>query len=38
VPKAQPSGPLVINVDFDSGPLAGMLHASTALDVVGADK
>jgi hypothetical protein len=38
VPQAQPSGPLVVNVDFASGPLAGMLHASTTLNVVGADK
>jgi hypothetical protein len=38
VPQSQPAGPLVVNVDFDSGPLAGPLHASTTLNVGGPSK
>jgi hypothetical protein len=34
VPQSQPAGPLVLDVDFDTGPLAGLLHASTSVNVV----
>jgi len=30
--------PVVVGVWFDSGPLAGMLYASTTVNVVGARK
>jgi hypothetical protein len=30
----QPTGPLQVRVDFDSGPLAGRLQAMTTLEVV----
>jgi hypothetical protein len=30
----QPTGPLRVRVDFDSGPLAGRLQAATTLQVV----
>jgi hypothetical protein len=33
VPEAQPAGPAEIAADFDSGPLAGMLHATTTIEV-----
>jgi hypothetical protein len=33
VPQSQPAGPLAVNVDFDSGPLAGPLHASTTVNI-----
>jgi hypothetical protein len=33
VPRAQPSGPLEVTIDFDSGPLARKLHAATAVNV-----
>jgi hypothetical protein len=38
VPQTQPAGPLAIHVDFDSGPLAGLLHASTTVNVVEAKR
>jgi hypothetical protein len=35
VPIAQPPGPLEVTIDFDSGPLAGKLHASTTVNIQG---
>jgi hypothetical protein len=32
VPLAPPAGPLRLTIDFDTGPLAGPLHAETELD------
>jgi hypothetical protein len=33
VPQSQPQGLVKITVAFDSGPLAGTLHATTTLEV-----
>jgi hypothetical protein len=33
VPESQSGGPMNITLDFDSGPLAGTLHANTEIDV-----
>jgi hypothetical protein len=33
VPDAHPTGPASIVADFDSGPLAGSLHATTTIEV-----
>jgi hypothetical protein len=37
VPTAQPPGPLEVSIDFDSGPLAGKLHAATTVYIQGDD-
>jgi hypothetical protein len=34
VPPSQPIGPLQVHVEFDSGPLAGVLKASAKVDIV----
>jgi hypothetical protein len=34
VPPTQPSGPLQVRVDFDSGPLAGRVQAMTTVEVI----
>jgi hypothetical protein len=33
VPESQPVGPTRISVEFESGPLAGLMHATTSIDV-----
>jgi hypothetical protein len=33
VPRTQPPGPLYLSVELDSGPLAGLLRAQTAIEV-----
>jgi hypothetical protein len=34
VPQSQQLGPVKVTATFDSGPLAGTLHAETTLQVV----
>jgi hypothetical protein len=34
VPQTQPVGPLRVKVEFESGPLAGLLEASADVQVV----
>jgi hypothetical protein len=33
VPQSQSHGPVKVAADFDSGPLAGTLHAEMTIDV-----
>jgi hypothetical protein len=34
VPQSQPAGPVQFSTEFNSGPLAGVLRASAALEVI----
>jgi hypothetical protein len=34
VPQSQPAGPVQLSTEFNSGPLAGVLRASAALEVI----
>jgi len=34
VPQSQPAGPVQFSAEFKSGPLAGFLRASAALEVI----
>jgi hypothetical protein len=33
VPETQPGGPANLAAEFDSGPLAGLLHATMTIEV-----
>jgi hypothetical protein len=33
VPQSQPAGPVQVVAEFDSGPLAGTLHAEMTVEV-----
>jgi hypothetical protein len=33
VPQTQPAGNMTITADFDSGPFAGLLHATMTIKV-----
>ncbi|HEV3340382.1 MAG TPA: hypothetical protein VG125_08490 [Pirellulales bacterium] len=34
MPREQPAGPIYASVQFDSGPLAGLLRAETTFEVL----
>jgi hypothetical protein len=34
VPQSQPDGPVQFSTEFNNGPLAGVLRASTALEII----